>query len=436
MKAFLFDLNRCTGCQACELACMIENRLDDWSWRQVVTLNPARRPGTPVIHLSLACSHCAEAPCMAHCPALAYSQDRLTGRVVLDAERCIGCRYCGWACPYDAPRFDEGAGVMTKCTFCGERQAAGLEPACVEQCPAGALGFGDLATLPGVEEAPGMPTLEPRPSIRFISWARSAPRPSQEQSPVSVTDAEPRSKISLRSEWPLVGFTLITAALVAAFAASALGSLTLPPLPFVAAAALAAGLSSLHLGRKLRAWRAVLNLRRSWLSREIALFSGFVTLATIDLLLAPGPGFAATTALLGLGLLFAVDRVYDLVRTGDARPLHSADVLLTGPLWAGLLIASLPLAGFAALLKLVLYLRRKLRRRNPRGWWSLARVGIGFVLPAAMGLADPTRWPAWALAGTVVGEIIDRCELYGELEVPTPRRQMALDLEGRLTQAA
>ncbi len=348
--------------------------------------------------------------------------------MILDAERCIGCKYCSWACPYDAPRFDEEAGVMTKCTFCGERQAAGLEPACVEQCPTGALGFGDLATLPGVRGAPGMPTLEPRPSIRFIPWARDAPRPSRGQSkPAPGIPPEPRSKISLRSEWPLAGFTLITAALVAAFAASALGSLAVRLLPFVVAAALAAGLSSLHLGRKRRAWRAVLNLRRSWLSREIAFFSGFVILAAVDLLLAPSPIFTAATAFLGLATLFAVDRVYDLVRTADARPLHSADVVLTGPLWAGLLIASLPVAGLAALIKLVLYLRRKVRRRDLGGGWSLARLGIGFVLPAAMGLADPTRCPVWALAGTAVGELIDRCELYGELEAPSPRRQMALD---------
>ena len=157
--AFLFDLNRCTGCQACEIACMIENRLDGWSWRQVVTLNPARRPGTPVIHLSLACNHCAAPPCLAHCPALAYSQDPVTGRVVLDAERCIGCKYCAWACPYDAPKFDAPRGVMTKCTFCGHRQDQGLAPACVEQCPTGALGCDDLDALPGVESAPGMPTI-------------------------------------------------------------------------------------------------------------------------------------------------------------------------------------------------------------------------------------------------------------------------------------
>jgi hypothetical protein len=70
------------------------------------------------------------------------------------------------------------------------------------------------------------------------------------------------------------------------------------------------------------------------------------------------------------------------------------------------------------------------------GWqWSAARLGIGFVLPVVAGLLNPARWPAWALAGTVAGELIDRCEFYAELEVPTPERTMARELERRLSRS-
>ena len=74
--AFVFDPNRCTGCQACELACSIENQLGpDRSWRSVLTFNERALPGVPLFHLSLACNHCEEPACMHSCPALAYERD-------------------------------------------------------------------------------------------------------------------------------------------------------------------------------------------------------------------------------------------------------------------------------------------------------------------------------------------------------------------------
>ena len=441
-KAFLFDSNKCTGCQACELACTIENQLDAFSWRQVTTLNEARHAGVPTIHLSLACNHCAEPPCMEHCPALAYGKDPVTGLVSLDAELCIGCKYCSWACPYDAPRFDAGAGVMTKCTFCEHRQAEGREPACVEQCPTGALGFGDLAHLPGVAEAPGLPTVTPGPSIRFVPWRGAAPSAAVgtlSAGDVGFTRAEvsrTSRKITLRSEWPLVGFSLIAAVLVAAFAASAVGSLELSLLPFLGLAGVGMGLSTLHLGKPWLAWRALLNLRRSWLSREIALVSGFMGLAALHFLVPERPWLTLSAAIVGFAALFAVDRVYDLVRPAQARPLHSADVLLTGALLAGILAGNLPLSAIVGLLKLNLYLRRKSearrRRIDPRWRWGAVRLGAGFVAPVLLGFADPAAWPAWALAGAAVGELVDRCEFYQELEVPTPAGQMARELNRRL----
>jgi len=144
--AFVFDANRCTGCQACQLACTIENGLQpDRSWRAISTFNERRHPGIALFHLSLACNHCADPACMTACPALAYSVDSSTGAVLLDADACIGCGYCAWACPYDAPRFDHDVGVMTKCTFCNHRLAEGLAPACAALCPTGALSVSPLS---------------------------------------------------------------------------------------------------------------------------------------------------------------------------------------------------------------------------------------------------------------------------------------------------
>jgi anaerobic dimethyl sulfoxide reductase subunit B (iron-sulfur subunit) len=69
------------------------------------------------------------------------------GTVQIDEEKCIGCRYCEWACPYGAPQFNEEAGVMTKCNFCQDLIAKGEQPACVSSCPMRALDFGEIDAL-------------------------------------------------------------------------------------------------------------------------------------------------------------------------------------------------------------------------------------------------------------------------------------------------
>jgi len=144
-RAFILDLNKCTGCHACEMACRIANDVPGVRrWRRVRTFNELHVHGVEVAHLSLACNHCAAAPCMEACPARSFYRDDSTGAVLIDQNKCIGCRYCSWVCPYDAPQFDEERGIMAKCDFCVERQHSGGEPACVAACPTGALGWGDL----------------------------------------------------------------------------------------------------------------------------------------------------------------------------------------------------------------------------------------------------------------------------------------------------
>jgi anaerobic dimethyl sulfoxide reductase subunit B (iron-sulfur subunit) len=72
---------------------------------------------------------------------------REDGVVLIDADKCIGCRYCEWACPYGAPQFNETVGKMTKCNFCEDLLAKGENPACVDSCPVRALNFGDIGEL-------------------------------------------------------------------------------------------------------------------------------------------------------------------------------------------------------------------------------------------------------------------------------------------------
>jgi hypothetical protein len=254
-----------------------------------------------------------------------------------------------------------------------------------------------------------------------------------------AADPNPRGA-GLSTEWPLVVFTLAAAGLVSWLTASLGGAVPTHAPAFLTGAALALGVSTLHLGRKGRAWRALLNLRRSWLSREIALFSVFAGLAAMYLLLAPRSvalGHAASAV--GFAALFAIDRVYDLAISRRPVPLHSADVLLTGLLLTGYLLADLWLAGPVALLALALYLQRRARGRGEvagaQARRTALRLGAGFLLPALLWVARPPLWWECGLLALAAGVIVDRCELYLEIDLPSPRRELAAALERRLRAA-
>ncbi len=192
---FSLDLARCVGCGACVVACRMENRLPAGvSWRRVLQVNRNRIGGWPTYHLSVACHHCHEPPCARACPsgALVKGTD---GLVLLNADRCIGCRYCEMACPFGAPSFHAESGLMTKCHLCHHRSGEGLRPACVEACPTQALdalraSTGGHPENPSEGEGPG---LEPAHEIPGFGDAwDSGP---------GFRIAPPRGR--LRSEWYL-----------------------------------------------------------------------------------------------------------------------------------------------------------------------------------------------------------------------------------------
>jgi Fe-S-cluster-containing dehydrogenase component/formate-dependent nitrite reductase membrane component NrfD len=141
---FVIDHRRCIGCHACTVACKEENRVPLGAFRTWVKyVEKGTFPDTRRYFSVLRCNHCDDAPCVTICPTVAlYRRD--DGIVDFDGRRCIGCKSCMQACPYDALYIDPDTNTAAKCNYCAHRVEVGLEPACVIVCPEQAIVAGDL----------------------------------------------------------------------------------------------------------------------------------------------------------------------------------------------------------------------------------------------------------------------------------------------------
>ena len=147
-KGFYLDLNRCTSCYACVVACKAHHTIleEVVFWRSVLTLESGTYPDVRVVNLSLSCLHCGTPACREVCPTRAIHKRREDGVVTVDQKLCLGCRMCLMACPFGIPQFGKD-GMMQKCDFCLDRLESGLLPACVQACPSRALHSGPMDEL-------------------------------------------------------------------------------------------------------------------------------------------------------------------------------------------------------------------------------------------------------------------------------------------------
>lgn len=142
--AMVVDLNKCTGCHTCTVACKVENEVPPAVWRTwVKVLEKGSYPLARRYSLPVMCNNCENAVCVKVCPTKA-SYKRPDGIVMIDPHKCVGCKYCMAACPYQARHINPVRRYAQKCYFCSHRVEEGLMPACVESCPAGARVFGDM----------------------------------------------------------------------------------------------------------------------------------------------------------------------------------------------------------------------------------------------------------------------------------------------------
>jgi DMSO reductase anchor subunit/ferredoxin len=371
---------------------------------------------------------------MENCPALAYTKDRSLNSIVHHANRCIGCKYCTWACPYDAPKYISQKGVVEKCTLCTNRLNEGLKPACANLCPTGALDF-QVIELKEQQRIPGFTEMGINPQIKIIELRKK----SQPNNRVQISQKEEKlyaqlqlrtpSKIRLKKEWALIPFTILVALLTAFFSAGVLGFLKLNPWLFLGAGVLALAFSSFHLGKKFRAWRSVLNIRKSWLSREILFFGLFLMLSAVWFLLGESLYIGMAGALAGFLCAYSVDKVYKVAKKITQLDVHSASVFLAALLFFSVFANNGRFIIIIFGLKVILYLYRKIyfiiHYKPTRIVLTIARIGFGFVVPVFL-LWSQLKFSIWEpiMLSLLMGEIIDRIEFYMELEIITPQKQI------------
>lgn len=347
MKAeFTFNFDKCVGCGSCAAACILVNE-PIIRPRSIITCNDEISLPLPVTNLSIACNHCAEPACLKGCPAGAYHTDAETGAVIIDETKCLGCRYCQWNCPWDAPKYNEELRVIGKCNKCYTSLHEGMTPACSDACPTGALGFGaPVAEISSPEWCPGN---ELKPALS-MSADRTVPlKIIPENIFQGIRRMESKQKPGT-GDWSLMIFSFLVTVIVSLSGSSLIKGEY--PSPFIIIPALACSMvaSLFHLGKPVRAWRAVMNPLSSPLSREIIMFLIF-SITSVSGLILRSPSLALAAVISGLLTLIAIDSVY-IYSERRGFVLHSGQTLLSGLLMISFLTGSIMPFVFISLVKL------------------------------------------------------------------------------------
>jgi formate dehydrogenase iron-sulfur subunit len=419
--AFEVDLDACTGCKACVSGCHNMNGLDEGElWRTVGVLHGGSAAAPVVQTLTTSCHHCLEPACMIGCPAKAYEKDPRTGIVKHLDDLCIGCQYCTFTCPYDAPKYNRERGIVRKCDLCTDRLAVGEAPACVQACPNEAIAItvvGEAQVVEAAEAGGFVPGAAP-PSLTLPTTQYRTQRPAAH----NLLPADFYAVDREHSHPPLVAMLVLTQLSVGALCADDGGNTLLALLLGI----FALGASVLHLGRPLRAWRAVLGLGTSWLSREVVGFGLFALLATIHAFF-----IRMQTVVAAVGLLAVGCSVMVYVRT--RRPgwasagwkFFGSTVILgaaTAPRLATLLMAATALKLLA---ELAVFLHLRDRRHSALKRTAILMCGDLSHLTAARfacGITGGLLLPLLGLPGSLVfcvaGEWLERHLFFAATTAP------------------
>lgn len=430
---FHFDMAKCIGCKCCVVACSEQNgNPAAIQWRRVGEVEGGYFPNTRRHYLSMGCNHCVDPSCLRGCPVEAYTKLPSTGVVVHSADACIGCQYCVWNCSYGVPQYNEERGVVGKCDLCHNRLSDGMAPACANACPEEAIGIeivnvaewrASFASL----ETPGMPSEDDSISTTRITLPAQMPPDLGRVDTMRVELEHPH--------WPLVVMLVLTQMSIGAFIVLWLADMSGEVAWFtLAVAVLSLGASVLHLGRPVHAYRALRNLRRSWLSREVLGLGMFAGVAS-GYALALGFDWShrqwvgALTAVCGIAGAYCSARLYIV----PARPMwnskftffeFASTACLLGPLSLAAMtgepkdfLLRLTMAGaglqlLTASLRLVWLMRAETPELKASGTLLTGRLLRHFVWRLLLLIAGGIVLPAVSLEAAfvmcVVGEVLGR----------------------------
>lgn len=411
-KGFIFNQNKCVACKACSAACILEN---GWKVqpRSIFTYNEEAYPTLPVTHLSMACNHCEKPVCLEGCPSAAYTRDFETEAVIIDETKCIGCHYCLWNCPYDAPKSDFVNGIVSKCNLCYTGLKEGREPACTTACPTGALRYGYLHDETEAYSLPWFPEKNLNPAMEIRGFKKKIPLtiiPERVQK--SENKIIPEKEKNIKDEWSLVAFTFLASIAVAMVSSSFLNGLFPDAILFILIILLTGIISFFHLGKPLKAWRVLTNIISSPLSREIILYLIFSLISILSVILKSSV-LLIVSSLSGLILLVAIDAVYTFSDNRKSIIFHSGQTFLTG-----LLIISffsdmgLPFL-FIAFIKFVSSVFHMLNDKNKGFIFNLRFFRIAVLIITTVSLLKGISYPGTVLSILfLAGEFSDRMIFY------------------------
>jgi formate dehydrogenase iron-sulfur subunit len=438
---FEVDLDACTGCKSCVTACHTMNGLDSQeTWRKVGTLEQTQSGFLPFSQtVTSSCHHCLEPACARGCPVKAYEKDPITGIVRHLDDQCIGCQYCLMMCPYDVPTYNTRLGIVRKCDMCSSRLAQGEAPACVQACPTDAIRIG-LVEQTELSKQSFLPAAAaPHMTVPSTLYRK------RNGLPEGLRAANHFQLAAEAPHQPLVWMLLLSQAGVGLLLWQALSMLldwrvavwTTPVA--VGLVALALLLATLHLGRPLKAWRFILGLKTSWMSREVLAFQLFMLAAAFEFWMqgfqapewTPGKSWMLATGLFGI---FCSGMIYVETRRPTWSPLRcllrfGGSTLLLGLFGFLLLERHDFIIGLSLLLLIVkcvgearehwplrpgysLALRSLLLQWKLLGSWTLTRWMAAWVCASALILAlvgpGSFNFVVLAAAACFIGEYCER----------------------------
>jgi Fe-S-cluster-containing dehydrogenase component/DMSO reductase anchor subunit len=409
-RGFIFNHNKCVSCNACSAACILEN---GWSvhTRKIFTYNSEAEISLPLVNLSLACNHCESAICMEGCPTSAYRRESVTGAILLDESKCIGCRYCQWNCPYDAPKFDEESKIIAKCNLCYSLLLEDSLPACSSACPTGALSFGQLS-VSGSRSYSWFPDKKLNPGIEFTSDINDPLKIVPENIFQRSGSENSKKRKNNSDELSLIIFSFLATLSVATIISSFLKGDFPKKIIFIPLIILAGVVSLFHLGKKLRSWRSITNLRNSPLSREITAFIvyGFVSaLAVITRI----PGFLLVSSITGLIFLMLIDGVYIYADKRRSVFLHSGQTFISALIIVSFFSGIVLPFVFIAVIKLISSIYQLSFKKLKATDFGIRFLRIAFlIVPGINMILHVATIDIFIVFIFLTGELLDRIIFY------------------------